>query len=98
MANDRMYVYCVGCGEWMYVGKWYPSTGWAFRADETTWLDTFDWFLADHSDCVESPSDVIGPKPFRFGYASDHFEPDGGPSFDPAKQYDPAKHGHDVTA
>lgn len=28
MANERMYLRCKGCGKALFMGKYYPTTGW----------------------------------------------------------------------
>ena len=57
MANDRLYVRCVGCGKLAMMDKYYPSGAGLSSGTSYDGVNRLDPFLLRHTRCAEEPSE-----------------------------------------
>lgn len=62
MANNRMFIYCRGCGERFTLARFFPTPGWSSRDTSGRLAEYF----RDHQDCYYATGD--GEDDFGFGY------------------------------
>lgn len=66
MANNRMYLVNDRLGVQIYLGKYYPSTGWGVHPDVSEKIN--EGFEKETGDGI--PDHLIGPTDWRIAYES----------------------------
>ena len=91
MANDRFWLVCDRCGETLWLGKYYPSTGSAFRIDAPG-LE-IEKFMEAHFACHKLTDHDLDPHGLGFSFVNEtQFCNRGGVIGGESTKIEPLKH------
>jgi len=69
MANNRMRIVCITCGDYISIAKYYPSTGWfTYDVRYESVSKRMDEFFDMHDHICEQTSSPMWGRNYRFEY------------------------------